>query len=138
VISTNGFISFNAGLASAYNNPVELPDGIGDVNVAPFWMDLDQVVVCTKTTGTKTTIQWTGGTFDFLDPVQFQVILDTADNSMEFVYGPGHMSDGTDVFFQSPAIAGVQNTAGDDSTTSGDANVAPFATANTSLKLTHP
>jgi hypothetical protein len=61
--------------------------------IAPFWTDLFQVQICTKTAGTKLTIQWTGLTFDGETPVQFQVILDGSNDSIEFVYGPDHLRD---------------------------------------------
>jgi hypothetical protein len=133
VISSNGYISFDpADDGTDFAGPI--PDGLGEANILPLWQDLDTVVVCTKTTGTKTIIQWTGEEYLFDAPVQFQAILDTADSSIEFVYGSNNQSDGTD----SGAIGGVQDTTGDQATETGDGNTAPFAAPNTSVKLTHP
>jgi hypothetical protein len=87
--------------------------------------------------GTKTVIQWTGEELDIGQgtvPVQFQAILDTADGSIEFVYGPNNASDGT-LF---GAIGGVQDPTGAQATETGDGNTAAFAAANSSIKLTHP
>ncbi|MEO8846678.1 MAG: hypothetical protein ABI591_27270 [Kofleriaceae bacterium] len=133
VIAANGYISFNT---STDGNPysVPLPDGVGDANIAPFWEDLGQVVACTKTTGTKTTIQWTGIYKFGGGAVQFQAILDTADDSIELVYGPGMVDDGTDW----GAIGGVESTSGDQGTETGNGLTAAFGAANTAVKLTHP
>jgi hypothetical protein len=138
-ISSNGFITFNAAATGTSFAPAALPDGVGKVNIAPFWQDLENTVVCTKTVGTKFVVQWTGDEFNTGLGVQFQAVLDPADGSIEFVYGPNHMSDGTSVSFQGlHAIAGVQAAPGDQATQTGNGSVAAFATANTAVKLTHP
>lgn len=129
VASTNGWVSFQAAPAQDYTNNA-MPDGIGDANVAPFWDDLDlgaPGTLCTKTVGGKLVIQWVGD--DFFDPVQFQAILDPADSSIEFVYGPDHAADG------SFATGGVQNLAGSEATQIGFNSV--FAPAGSSRKFTH-
>ncbi len=100
VISTNGFLAFdNAGFDAEYQN-LSLPDATDTSNgvVAPYWDDLNNVVVCTKTTGTKMTIQWTGTIcnlssyaqrcLDGVTKVQTQAILDGSNSTIEFVYGP--------------------------------------------------
>lgn len=101
-VSTNGFLAFaNPTNASApYNLSLPSGDGIAAM-IAPYWDDLDQVSVCTKLTGTKLTIQWTGVLCDF-DPaigactdtsgVAMQAILDGSDGSIELVYGPGQQA----------------------------------------------
>ena len=133
VISSNGYISFDTSDdGTQFAGPI--PDGVGTANIMPLWQDLDTIVVCKKVAGTKTIIQWTGEEFFFGVPVQFQAILDTADNSIEYVFGPNNQSDGTDL----SAIGGVQNPAGDQATETGDGTVAGFAAPNSSVKLTHP
>ncbi len=133
-LGSNGFISFNTGLSSALAGGSPMPDGVGNVNISPLWEDLENVQICTKTAGTTTIIQWTGDEYFFTVPVEFQAILDTSDNSIEFVYGANNASDGTDL----GGIGGVQNAAGDQGTMTGDGNVSGFAAANSSVKLTHP
>jgi len=49
LVSSNGFISFDTTLTSAVGFPSTMPDGSGEVNVAAFWDDLDNIVVCSKT-----------------------------------------------------------------------------------------
>ena len=133
MISSNGYISFDiTDDGTMFEGPI--PDGLGTANIMPLWEALDTTVVCKKVVGTKTIIQWTGAEIFFGAPAQFQAILDTADSSIEYVYGPNNQSDGTDL----GAIGGVQNPAGDQATETGDGNVAPFAAPNSSVKLTHP
>ena len=131
VISSNGFVSFDDTLADAMFTPAPLPDGVGEVSIAPYWQDLENVVVCTKVVGGKTVVQWTGDEFNSGIGVQFQAILDPATGSMELLYGPNHMADGT-----TGAIAGVESLDGSQATETGDG--AAFATANHSTLLTHP
>jgi hypothetical protein len=136
LIGSNGYLTFDLTDDGA-TYPQSIPDGIGLANIMPFWEDLENVVVCKKVTGTKTTIQWTGAEFGLFGPgapAQFQAILDTADSSIEYVYGPNNVSDGT----TGAAIGGVQNTAGDQATETGDGTVAAFGAPNSSVKLTHP
>ncbi len=92
VVSSNGFLSVDTSLASATFENTEIPDGIGDVSIAPYWDDMEGVVVCTKTVNGRMTVQWTGDNFDQL--VQFQAILDASDDSVTFVYGPNHQASG--------------------------------------------
>jgi hypothetical protein len=140
VISTNGFISFDDTIADPTFETVPLPDGVGQVSIAPFWQDLENVVVCTKVVGGKTVIQWTGDEFASGLSVQTQAVLDPATESVELVYGPNQIADGTtaDLFTGAAAVAGVQNADGSQATETGDGTVAGFATANHSVLLTHP
>ncbi|MBS1119437.1 MAG: hypothetical protein H6Q90_1665 [Deltaproteobacteria bacterium] len=131
IASTNGFLSFNPAITDSNFNVTALPDGLGETNIAPLWDDLDQVVICTKTIGTKLVVQWTGVEFSFFGggpTVAIQTILDSADNSIEFVYGTQTADGGN-------GVAGVQSLAGDEAT-----SVSTFAPVaqNTSKKLTHP
>jgi hypothetical protein len=131
VISSNGFLSFDDTLTDSMFTPAPLPDGVGEVSIAPYWQDLENIVVCTKVVGGKTVVQWTGDEFNSGIGVQFQAILDPATGSMELLYGPNQMADGT-----TGAIAGVESLDGSQATETGDA--AAFATANHSTLLTHP
>jgi hypothetical protein len=96
-MSANGFLSFDPALAGANFTNTDLPDPNGiapKALVAPYWDDLNNVVACTKASGTKLTIQWTGILFGTSTTVQFQAILDSSDNSIEFVYGTMQMPTG--------------------------------------------
>ncbi|MEO6774617.1 MAG: hypothetical protein ABI467_16660, partial [Kofleriaceae bacterium] len=134
VLGSNGFISFNTSLTSALPGAHVMPDGIGKANISAFWSDLENVVICTKTVGTKFVIQWTGDEYSSGQGIAFQTILDPTDNSIEFVYGAGQAANGT----ADPGSAGVQNTGGTQGTSTGDGSVAGFAAANSAVKLTHP
>jgi hypothetical protein len=133
VASSNGFLSFDTNIVNANFSVDELPDGLGETHIAPAWDDLVGVVVCTKTTANgKLVVQWTGrefGIFELGDRVQFQAILDPANDSIEFVYGPNHEADG------SLAVSGVQNLAGDEATQIG--SFSAFIAPSTSKKLVH-
>ena len=55
--------------------------------IAPFWDDLSNIVICTKTVGSSLVVQWNGTLFSPSSTViQFQAILDPTDNSIEYVY----------------------------------------------------
>lgn len=95
-INSNGFITFDltlncslVGLSCFFSN-TDLPVATNPNNlIAPYWDDAVGEV-CTKVDGTKRIVQWVGSTFGATGaPIAFQVILDT-DNTIEFVYGPGH------------------------------------------------
>jgi hypothetical protein len=135
-ISSNGFISFNAGLADSNQFSGPLPDGLGDVNIAAYWDDLNNIVVCTKTVGATFVVQWTGMDFDGF-PVETQAILDPADDSVEIVFGPSQVA-GTPAS-NPPAfygVSGVQDTSGTESTAIG--MFTGYVVPSTSKKLTHP
>lgn len=105
-VSTNGFLAFGTATAAAFSNAdmpsASNPNGV----VAPSWDDLEGVVVCQKTVGTKLIIQWTGNVFFASTTVQFQAILDGATDTIEFVYGPNMQATG------STSTVGVENVAG--------------------------
>lgn len=116
-ISANGYLSFHTdddGTAT----PHAIPDHVGAANIAPMWQPQNNVTVCRRRIGSKTTIQWSG------DGAQFQAILDAADSSIEYVYGPNLGGGG---------ISGVQSLTGSQAT-----SIAPFGAPGTSVKLTHP
>jgi hypothetical protein len=132
VVSSNGFLSVDPSLASATFDNLELPDGTGDVNIAPYWDDMEGVVVCAKTVNGRMTVQWTGDNVDQV--VQFQAILDAADDSITFVYGPNHQASGAPHGVDTGATIGVQNAAGDDATPIGFGQ--PVLSPGSALKLT--
>jgi hypothetical protein len=69
----------------------ETPNGL----IAPYWDDLQNVVICTKTIGAKVVVQWTGHKYNAAtELVQFQAILDGATSTVEFVWGSGHVPTG--------------------------------------------
>lgn len=84
IISTNGWLTFDSG----YTGSTFLPGDQGDV-VAPFEVDLDAVEACWERDVDNFTVEWRGETWSGGDPVEFQIIFHT-DNTIDFVYGPGH------------------------------------------------
>lgn len=106
IVSTNGFLGFGTTVTDPAPAPSPLPDEVGEVSIAPLWQDLVFVRVCTKTAGGKQIIQWTGDDVATTASVEVQAILDPADDSIEFVYGPHHAADG------SLAATGIQRAGG--------------------------
>src|SRR5262249_55207410 len=85
-VSTNGFLAFIPPLSAAFVNqnipePAD-PNGV----VAPYWADLHNITACSRLSGTKLTIQWDGSTYLGNVAVHFQVVLDGADSSIEYVW----------------------------------------------------
>lgn len=115
-VSSNGFLSFDPLDFSYYQGAI--PDS-GDPNhlVAPYWVDLVGVTVCTKTVGSKFVVQWTGAELDFIFtyPVQFQAIIDTSNETIEFVYGPDQDTVADGLY----STIGVENEDGSDGQTLG-------------------
>jgi hypothetical protein len=131
-ISANGFITFNTSIAdaAAVNTPLQ---GSTDQSIAPFWDDLDHVVVCMKSVNGKRVIQWTGEDFSLpAQIVQFQAILDPSNDSIEFVYGPAHQANGVGQFDEGATI-GIQKLDGSKVLQLGFDE--PLASANLSIKL---
>jgi hypothetical protein len=64
---------------------------------APYWDDLVLTSACQKTAGTKLIIQWSGTLYDVtpVQSVEMQLIIDGANDKLEFVYGPGHTATGS-------------------------------------------
>jgi hypothetical protein len=110
-VSTNGWLTFDtavtgsAAFAAPFPN-TSTPNGV----VSPYWDDLVNVRICTQTVGTKYYVQWRGQVYGSTDTVAMQVILDAADDSIEFVYAPYHEGDG--LF----ASAGVESSSGSQGT----------------------
>jgi hypothetical protein len=131
-VSTNGWITFDTSVTDpSYDNSGGLPDQVGEVQLAPFWDDLDVITVCTKTVGQSLVVQWRGTTFSLFGPgtpVEFQAVLDPTDDSIELVWGPGHQANGAS------ATIGVQDPTGDQATVIS--HNTPFA-GTSSQKLSH-
>jgi hypothetical protein len=109
-VFSNGFLTFDTALACAftgfdcfYSNADIPTTSAPNLLVAPYWDDLDDVQVCTEVDGTKRIVQWTGRLFASSTRVEFQAILDGADDTIEFVYGPNHQANG------SRATIGLEN-----------------------------
>ncbi|CAN5136723.1 hypothetical protein BH11MYX1_BH11MYX1_49990 [soil metagenome] len=135
VIGSNGFISFDPAVTNKFTFASNFPTATkGSVSIAPFWDDLENVAVCTKTVAGKVVVQWTGDSYQTLETVQFQAILDPTDDSIEFVYGPNQAHTGHD-----EATAGAQSLDGVQGTETGNGlSGTGFITANSAVKLTHP
>ncbi|HEU0034546.1 MAG TPA: hypothetical protein VFQ53_28175 [Kofleriaceae bacterium] len=104
-VSSNGFLTLDL----ANKNSLPLNQALADTavaNIAPYWDDLRNIVVCRKLVAGKLVVQWTGNLFLGNDPVEFQAILDPATDAIEFVYGPGHTANGA------AATIGVQGELG--------------------------
>lgn len=133
-ISTNGWLTFDTTVtdSAAFADPFptdELSSGNPDGLVSPYWDDLVNVRICTQTVGTKFYVQWRGTVYGSSDTVATQAILDTADDSIEFVYAPYFGADG------SFASAGVESLSGSQGTSLFYDE--PVELAGTSKKLTH-
>ncbi len=109
-ISSNGWFTFGAASDAKYD-PDPIPTAAAPNSlVAPFWTDLDQVVVCRKDDAVAGTVtfQWTGGLFSRSEDVEFQAVLHT-NGVIDFIYGPNHLAS---VGANKEAIVGVENLAG--------------------------
>jgi hypothetical protein len=96
VVSSNGFLTFDTAFASESFINSALPN-LADPNglIAPYWDDIEGVVVCVKNAGTKTTVQWTGDLFFDKSLVQMQAILNGANSTIQFVYGTAAFMENT-------------------------------------------
>ncbi|CAN5897742.1 hypothetical protein BH11MYX2_BH11MYX2_06240 [soil metagenome] len=106
-ISTNGWLTFDLTETSSPGSPPSTIGASVASVIAPYWTDLTNVRICSVVSGNKLTIQWRGNEYgdanNFGDETidAFQAILDTSDNSIEFVYAPYLAGSATD------AAAGV-------------------------------
>lgn len=107
-INANGWLTFNTDAAidpndtyvpQSFPDDSTLPDGV----IAPYWTDITNIRICTKTSGTKFIVQWRGNVRGTTTTVATQAILDSADDTIELVYAPYHEGDGTQ------ASAGVES-----------------------------
>ena len=106
VVSSNGWATFDGSYAGSpvFSNP-SIPNGAQPNNViAPYWDDLDQIVVCTSSTADTFTIQWEGVRYSTTTTVKAQAVLH-ADGSIDYIYGD-HDADG------SSATVGVEDSSG--------------------------
>jgi hypothetical protein len=95
VVSSNGWLSFGPVTRAAYMNASMPSAAAPDALVAPYWDDLANVTICTKTVGDRLIVQWTGNLYTSSTAVvQFQAILDGATDRIELVWGPGHVPTG--------------------------------------------
>lgn len=129
-VSTNGWLSFDTAVttSAAFAEPFPsdfAPNGV----VSPYWDDLVNVRICTQTVGTKFYVQWRGTVYGTSDTVATQVILDAADDSIEFVYAPYHRGDGA---FASAGVESLTGSQGTQLFYDEDIDL-----AGTSKKLTH-
>jgi hypothetical protein len=131
-VVTNGWLTFGPVTTALFTNPdmplAAAPNGI----IAPFWDDLENVVICTRTIGTQLVVQWTGNRFLALtQTVRFQAILDGSNNTIEFVYGATHVPTGAG----STATVGIEDQVGSSANKVGF-NAANTTPANMSIKFT--
>jgi hypothetical protein len=109
VVSSNGWLSFgnptDADLSNKHIPTAGEPDGF----LAPYWDDLENVVVCKKVGANTVTVQWTGDLFD--DPtitVQMQAVMHS-NGTVDFIYGANQKGDGSSA---TGATVGAENLAG--------------------------
>jgi hypothetical protein len=105
-IATNGFLSFGDLQDSFYANaPIPTEDDPNGL-VAPYWSDLQDVVVCMTSDANAVTVQWTGAEYGGFAgpgrPVEFQAVIHK-DGKIDFIYGAGQVADGN------PATVGLEN-----------------------------
>ncbi len=106
VISTNGFLTFDTSIQLAQFTNTALPTASPVAIVAPFWTDLANVQVCTKTGGGKIVVQWRGTQFGSGAVVATQAILTAATGTIELVWDASQTDTGGD------ATIGVEDYAG--------------------------
>lgn len=136
-VSTNGFLNFVTAQTGSFPGHFDLPSTTDpDGLVAPFWTDLAGVQICSKTAGTKLTIQWTGVTVAGGTRVEFQAILDGSNDSIELVYGPNHAATGEVTENDVGATIGVENLAGTKSKVIGFDEAAVTASSSQRFTLT--
>ncbi|HEY5921772.1 MAG TPA: hypothetical protein VIV11_08880, partial [Kofleriaceae bacterium] len=107
VVSTNGWLSVDTTVTSSDLSNDTMPNTTTPNGlIAPYWDDLDEIVICTKMVGSQFVVQWNGGLFsNNATLIQFQAILDPS-GSIEFVYGANQQADGAS------ATVGVEDQTG--------------------------
>ncbi|MBA3817513.1 MAG: hypothetical protein H0X17_01355 [Deltaproteobacteria bacterium] len=135
----NGFVSFDTATACAgvgtgcFFTNANIPLAAApNALAAPFWDDLvldSTGGACQLVSGSKLILQWRGIDFDTDEAVAFQLILDGADDSFEFVYAATHVPTGL------RATVGLENSNGSAATKLGF-NTAGTITPGASIKLT--
>jgi hypothetical protein len=129
--STNGWLSFGPVSAARPANTSLPTAGDPDALVAPYWDDLLNVTICTRISGTRLIVQWTGRLAGGGAPmgVEMQVHLDGATGKIELVWGPNHVPTGAG------ATVGIENQVGGAATQLGF-NTANVARPGTTAVLT--
>jgi hypothetical protein len=130
IASTNGWLSIDTSITTGIYSNVAIPSS-SDPNgfIAPYWNDLEVDSICTKTVGNKLVVQWSGTLFASSTTIQFQAILDPADSSIEYVYGPNQAQTGVST------TVGVEDQGGAFGV-QYEYDTTGSITPNTSLKLT--
>lgn len=116
-VFANGFVSFDTSVVcpsatSCFFSNADLPTATTpNAIAAPYWDDIVLATTgggCTKTNGTQLIIQWQGTLFNVTpaQSVQMQLIIDGANDKLEFVYGTGHTVTG------SSGSVGIENQTG--------------------------
>lgn len=99
IINANGWLSFNTTdtfSASSTYTPRRFPaTGVPNGLIAPYWTDITNTRICTKTAGTKFIVQWRGNVRGDSTVVATQVILDASNDTIEVLYAPYHEGDGS-------------------------------------------
>ena len=131
IVATNGWLSFEAPTDDAhYTNPTMPTAGVPNSVVAPFWDDLENVVVCTQLIGNRLTIQWKGNKFlQSTQVVAAQVILDGSNNKIDFVYGATHTATST------TATVGIEDQVGNTASLAGF-NTVGITPASSAIRFT--
>ena len=108
----NGFLSVDTALVcasatSCFFGNADMPNAAAPNGIiAPYWDDTI-TTGCQKTMGTKLILQWNGNLFNAASQtVAMQVILDGANDTIEFVYATTHTATG------SSATIGLENQTG--------------------------
>lgn len=117
-VNANGVIILGTSTVGNFGN-VTIPTAAApNALIAPFWDDLDNVLVFSQAdavAGTLT-VQWQGILYGkAAETVQYQVVIHQ-NGVIDFIYGPTHLSDGTEGPTSTPAgvgaTVGLENQAG--------------------------
>lgn len=114
-ISSNGWITFDTAVTSALGGNTAYPNAANpNALISPYAEDLVNVTICTRTAGDTFFVQWTGNIYNNpAEVAQFQVAIQES-GVINFIYGPGHTLNGSEVDTggTSGATVGVENQAG--------------------------
>lgn len=117
-ISSNGWLTFDTTVTTPLNGNNAYPNASApNALVSPYAEDLAGVTICTRANaaGDQFTVQWTG--FIYNNPAevaQLQAVLHAATGRIDFIYGPGHTLNGSEIETGGTAGAtvGVENQTG--------------------------
>jgi hypothetical protein len=116
-VSSNGWLTFDTATTTSGGVNVAMPNASApNAIAAAYWDDLINVTVCTKANvaGDTFTIQWTGNQYNVpAEVAQFQAVLH-ANGVIDFIYGPNHTLNGSEIETggSAGATVGVENAAG--------------------------